>query len=133
MNHSHNTCGSITDTGSTTKINCNIDYSKILLIMMLIIISWGKHLKTDPYRETSLYATCVKPFLLCVHPNKIIYVCYCSTWKLQILTSNLTLIRLNVQIDATKKLSDCLKNSNLAGNDSAIFRFFRFFNLRLQQ
>ena len=64
------------DTGHTASTNCNTNYGIILL--MLLITSWCKPLKTDPSREICTYATWVT-HLQNKHPDKLICVCYCST------------------------------------------------------
>ena len=43
------------DTGHTTNTDCNTNY-RIILYMMLFVTPWCKPLKTDPSRETYIYA-----------------------------------------------------------------------------
>ena len=59
----------------TVTINC-----RMIILMMLFITSTCKSLKTDPSREICTYATWLKPSFVIKHPDKLIYVCYCSTW-----------------------------------------------------
>ena len=74
-----------TYTGHTSNINYNTNY-KIVLIMILFSSSWCEPLKTNSSREISAYIASVKPPLRNTHPDKLMYVCYCSTWKCLILT-----------------------------------------------
>ena len=63
------------DTGHIT--DCNTSYK--IILSMLFVTSWYKLLKKYPFREISTYATTVKPFLPNIHPDKLIWVFYCST------------------------------------------------------
>ena len=44
----------ITDTGQTTNNKSNTDYGKKLLMMTIVIISKGKHIKTEQSRKISI-------------------------------------------------------------------------------
>lgn len=53
--------------------------------MILFTIFWCNTLKTDPSKEICTYATLIKSFFPDAYPNKLLYVCYCSTFKILIL------------------------------------------------
>ena len=59
----------------------SIYHDSIILLMILFISSWFKRLKTDPSKEILYH-----PFLPNAHPEKLIYACYCTTWKSLILS-----------------------------------------------
>ena len=132
-------------TGHTTNNNCITGYSTILLLIILIIIFYENPLKTHLSKGICIYATWVKPFWLCVHPDKLIYGCYCSNMKSLTLSraslrnikdlvlisyltfprSTLTSNRLNVQSDPT------IKQSHLKRNDGVVFIVLRVWSLWL--
>ena len=75
-------CTSIIITIALLKLllyNCNYG----IILLMLFITSWRKSLKPDPSRE--ICTSWVKAFLRNKHHEKLIWVCYCSTWKYLIL------------------------------------------------
>ena len=53
--------------------------------MILFISYWGKPFKSNRSREVCTYATCAKPLFSNAHPDKLIRICYGSTWKCLIL------------------------------------------------
>ena len=69
----------------TTSTDCNTIY-RIILLLKLFTTSWCKLLEADPSREVCTYAIWVKAFFPNTHPDKLICVCCCSTWKCLILS-----------------------------------------------